>query len=381
MLFVSIYIQVLNCVIALLFAAAFVAVRISYPNMRHVSWFAGLYLVGMMSPLAAIAALATGLTNLFAAIGHVSLLGATVGMAVGLALIAERPVPWRTAAVCLLAGVAAKAVIETAQIADTLAEWLDHSAFVAAMALAAFVAGRTAKAEGSRLWLGLTVALIAGAFYFLPPIYHSQALALPQDVMSANHQGLALEAIASVLAITTGLILLLIVMQAAVAAKSEEAETDTLTGIYNRRGFNHRAETALQNAKDTGHMLKVILFDLDRFKTINDVHGHAKGDQVLARFGDILQTQCPDSGIVARLGGEEFAMLIERSNIADAWSVAEQVRATLEKADFGIPSVTVSAGIAGIQPDDTVGSLVRRADQWVYFAKNHGRNQVCPGPG
>lgn len=376
-----VFFHILNCIVALLFAAAFFAIRVSYPNLRHVSWVAGPYLFGMLSPLAMIAALATGPSGLFDAIGHVSLLGATVGLAIGVARLSEQPVPWRVAGACLSAGILAKVVIGTVEFNDTLAEWLDHGPFAVAMALAAALAGRAAKREGSRLWFGLSAALSAGAVYFLPPVYHWQALTLSDDVLSPGHQGIILEAIASVIAITTGLLLLLIVMQTAVAAKSEEAETDTLTGIYNRRGFNHRAETALQNAKDTGHILKVILFDLDRFKAINDAHGHAKGDQVLARFGDILQTHCPDSGIVARLGGEEFAMLIERSSIADAWSVAEQVRATLEKAEFGIPAVTVSAGIAGIQPDDTVGSLVRRADQWVYFAKNHGRNQVCPIPG
>lgn len=376
-----IFSQVLNCTIDLIFAAVFFVIRLSYPNLRHVAWFSVLFLVGMVSPLSGVAALATGVIEPFAAIEHVALLTATVGLPIVLARIAEQPVPWRASAICLLAGAVAKVVIGMANISNTLADWLNHGAFVAAMALAAAVAGRAAKAERSRLWAALTVMLIAGAVYFLPPAYHAGALASPEDALSKNNQALAIEAIGSVLVMTSGLILMLIVMQAAVAAKSEEAETDTLTGIPNRRGFNRRAEIALLSAKEAGHILKVIMFDLDRFKAINDTHGHAKGDLVLAKFARILQAHCPVSGIVARLGGEEFVMLIERTNIAEAWSVADRVRAELENADFGIPIVTVSAGIAGIQPDDTLSSLIRRADQWVYFAKNHGRNQVCPVPG
>lgn len=376
-----VFLQVSNAVVAFMFASTFLVIRLSYPDLRQSSWFAALYFLGMLSPLAAIGELATGQTSLFGLIGHAGLLSATAGMPVVLARLAERSVPWRSAAACLVGGLIAKAATWGADHTNTLAEWADHGAFVAAMSLATYQAAMVARSTASRLWSALAVALFAGSVYFLPPVYHAQALSLPEDILGADHYGILVEAAASVLAISTGLILLLIVMKEAISAKSEEAETDTLTGLLNRRGFDRRAKAALARAKHTGHLVKVIIFDLDRFKSINDTYGHAVGDKVLARFAEILDANCPRLGIAARQGGEEFVMLTERTQIGDVWWVAERVRKELEQTDFGIPTVTVSAGIAAMQPGDTLEALMRRADKWVYFAKNHGRNQVCPVPG
>lgn len=370
--------QVINCLISLLFAAAFGLIRLYYPDLRHAGWFASIFLLGMLSRISPIVGVFTGHAELFGAISHVLFLTMTVGLQVVLALFAERAAPWRTAGACLVGGLAAKAVTWNASPDNQLAEWLDHSAFVAAMIFAAVMAGHLANARRDRLGYALTAVLIGTAVYNLPPVYHAQIFDVSEDVRPTGHGGLIVKAIASILSVSTGLIMLLMVMKAAISIKSEEAETDTLTRILNRRGFDRRAEAAILNAKTKGHALKLLLFDLDRFKAINDTYGHATGDQVLTRFADILQSHCPPSGIAARIGGEEFIMLIERTSIADAWPLAERIRSELEQTDFGIPAVTVSAGIAGFQPDDTLSSLIRRADQWVYFAKDHGRNQVCP---
>ena len=153
-----------------------------------------------------------------------------------------------------------------------------------------------------------------------------------------------------------------------------EAETDSLTGLFNRRAIFERT-------RRLSVPLAVIIFDIDHFKRVNDIHGHQAGDTVLQMFSSLLAAHIRDGDLAARLGGEEFAVVLPDATSQMAMRVAERVRASFAARRFISPvgdfTSTVSAGIAYAvrgKPDLTV--LLGEADMALYEAKRAGRNQV-----
>lgn len=163
---------------------------------------------------------------------------------------------------------------------------------------------------------------------------------------------------------------------------NEVAITDGLTGLYVKRYFNARLDEEGKRAKRYAHPLALVLCDLDHFKALNDTYGHQAGDEVLKRFAERLRDRARlDTDIPARVGGEEFALLLPMNGPEGARTLAERVRASVADAPFEVAgvslSMTVSIGIAAI-PDHaaTPEELVRRADLALYEAKRAGRNRV-----
>jgi len=160
------------------------------------------------------------------------------------------------------------------------------------------------------------------------------------------------------------------------------ANTDGLTGIFNRRTFFAHGEELIKSHPQGVYFL---LIDLDHFKTINDTYGHAVGDVVLEKVGGLLQGSMRTSGtrlpdIVGRLGGEEFGILMSADNIDDAVSVAERLRQTIEsthiKTGDVLVSTTGSIGVAKTVVGESLDNLYQRADKACYLAKDNGRNRV-----
>jgi diguanylate cyclase (GGDEF)-like protein len=127
--------------------------------------------------------------------------------------------------------------------------------------------------------------------------------------------------------------------------------------------------------------LVALLIDLDHFKALNDTHGHLAGDEVLRQFANVLQGSLRQSDILCRWGGEEFIVLLREAEGRQAIEVAEKIRRRTEQLTFSYADqplrLTVSIGLAGLQRDDTLHSLLTRADHALYRAKQGGRNRVC----
>ncbi|EJJ25684.1 diguanylate cyclase (GGDEF) domain-containing protein [Rhizobium sp. CF142] len=166
------------------------------------------------------------------------------------------------------------------------------------------------------------------------------------------------------------------------------AQTDLLTGLYNRRGFEAAALALLMQAEYGSRWISVVLFDLDHFKKINDVYGHDAGDIVLKHVAGIARESFRSFDLLVRHGGEEFMALLPDSTPEDAAIVAERVRLAIEAADIALPSgehlrVTASFGCAGranAVSNRNFDDLVKRADLALYAAKASGRNCVVAGP-
>lgn len=162
-----------------------------------------------------------------------------------------------------------------------------------------------------------------------------------------------------------------------------ESLTDSLTGLANRRMFDETLRMRLEEAKAQRSDLALLLCDIDHFKRFNDTWGHHTGDQILRFLASALQAHARPDFLVARYGGEEFAVIMPRVNIRTAAHTAETLRATIQakrlrrrSTNEDLGQVTVSIGIARLQPGDTVQGLVERADACLYASKRNGRNQV-----
>ena len=157
-------------------------------------------------------------------------------------------------------------------------------------------------------------------------------------------------------------------------AYKDMAYTDTLSGLPNRRAFEDRA-ARLRDFSDA-KPLAVLMMDLDGFKQVNDLEGHEAGDRILASMARAIAGGLREGDFVARLGGDEFAALLPRTNLEEAESLAERLRASVQDAGSAA-SVTSSFGVAMLEDD--VRRALLRADVALYEAKNSGRNMVRRG--
>ena len=168
--------------------------------------------------------------------------------------------------------------------------------------------------------------------------------------------------------------------EALVAANAELqrlATTDSLTGAANRRHFDETLALQVAQARRYGEPLSLVLLDLDHFKAINDDHGHAHGDEVLAEVSRRLQGSLRMTDRLARWGGEEFAVLLPHCDDVAAVATAEKLRAVVSEPSFpGVGTVTASFGVAQLRPDEGPEQLLKRADAALYDAKAAGRDAV-----
>ncbi|MFM1906549.1 MAG: Diguanylate cyclase DgcM [Pseudomonadota bacterium] len=158
------------------------------------------------------------------------------------------------------------------------------------------------------------------------------------------------------------------------------ATTDYLTSAFNRRHFVETLEVEAARSDRHNTPVSVILLDVDRFKRVNDLHGHDAGDAVLEHVSRILQTQIRKEDTFARYGGEEFAVLVPHADVVQVQQLAEKLRASLQASPLpAVGTVTASFGVVQYQTTETVQQLLKRADQALYAAKSAGRNCVRTG--
>jgi len=157
--------------------------------------------------------------------------------------------------------------------------------------------------------------------------------------------------------------------------------TDDMTGLFNRRFFSDQVERALADTKRHGTPLSLTMVDIDYFKRVNDTYGHPTGDEVIIEMAQLLKRGTRISDCCARIGGEEFAILLPETTLSQAEQIAEQLRANIEQTPIAVQggqslSITVTAGIATAEAGDSWTQLLGRADKALYRGKQSGRNRV-----
>jgi len=160
------------------------------------------------------------------------------------------------------------------------------------------------------------------------------------------------------------------------------ATLDELTGLHNRRWMHEMVMRQINRSRFDGEPLSLFLIDIDHFKSVNDTYGHLAGDQILRDVALIMMNHLRPTDLLARWGGEEFVVALPGTNLAGALIAAQSLcatvrQATLENSAQGqSPAITVSIGVAELQPDQSFEDLVDSADRAMYRAKRNGRNRV-----
>ncbi|MGN7159861.1 diguanylate cyclase domain-containing protein [Sphingomonas sp. SAFR-052] len=378
----AIYALIVNAVVAGLFAVTFGIIRLSYPEQRYASWFAVTYLFGGLMPISELGVRSTPFTIPFMILSYGSFLLSLAMLLIGLASMAGRRRPWRAFTLLVVGGTLVRTAIWNGPNNQLLHELLFQSPYIAGSAMAAAIAVGAVRKRRDPLWLALGITLALLTLYFALKPFFAAAFGSGSDPIAHSTSSYALlsQSVGGVLVVAVGLVTLLLVVQAAMGQSIAESETDPLTGIANRRGFNRQARVMIAEARARGFPVAAILFDLDHFKQVNDRYGHATGDAVLRAFAGVLVDRLPRSAVIARLGGEEFVGLLDRTTLRGAWLSAQSVRATLPAIATHLPAVTVSGGLAVLLPDDDIDSLLERADRAVYAAKRAGRDRILPMP-
>ena len=174
-----------------------------------------------------------------------------------------------------------------------------------------------------------------------------------------------------------GLVAVALAQADTLATLQREATTDGLTGLLNHRAFQQRLHEEFARAERHERPLSLVMFDLDGFKLVNDLHGHTAGDSVLRTVGRVLERDRRANDIPARIGGDEFALIVPESSGTDALVLAERLRRGIGSAlgELGLP-VTLSAGVTDLSEATTMHDLFHLADSALYHAKHRGRDRT-----
>lgn len=158
---------------------------------------------------------------------------------------------------------------------------------------------------------------------------------------------------------------------------NELAMTDPLTGLKNRRYLQDKVVELIEKAASSETLkFSLLLIDADHFKQVNDTHGHPVGDSVLKELSWKLLRETRNHDIVARLGGEEFMIVLPNTNEESARVMAERIRLNIDHGSWVQTRITVSIGVTSYEPGDTLNTLYSKADQALFLSKNAGRNRV-----
>lgn len=161
------------------------------------------------------------------------------------------------------------------------------------------------------------------------------------------------------------------------------AYTDPLTRTNNRAAFNDMVMREIKRAERNHHPLSLIFIDVDHFKSINDIYGHACGDLALSSVAGWIKESVRGTDVVFRFGGEEFVVLLAETSASDAGLIAERIRADIESHALAygmdVLNITASLGVSSLQDNDSMDSFIKRADAAMYQAKRNGRNRVFQG--
>lgn len=370
------FVLAISLFVAFTFATTFGVASFYARSATSARWLAMGYGLGMFNPLLEILLpFQTDARPMQVAVALSLQLAAALGV-VGLARHYRLTPPWRTLIAFALGTLLLNIAIVDMPRASALRNVLYQLPFFLIHLLAVITILRFQQRRALDNALVSLFALSAVQFLLKPILAVSMGNgATPQAYIGSTYAAVS-QSVGSMLLIATGLLLLLIILRDVLGEMTARSETDTLSGLLNRRGFEARAERLVAS----GSPCTVVVADLDHFKSINDSFGHAAGDGVITGFAEILAQHAKARSILGRVGGEEFVVLLPHADTEIGQDYAEEVRrsfAGLAMESIGSRPVSASFGVANLEAGETLTDLLRRADIALYAAKRGGRNRVC----
>jgi len=377
----AVVVLIINLIVAGLLSASFTMVAVYDPKQVAARWIACVYGLGAFYVLVEFGIANLGGSRLVVVGSFAAFLLALALFNVGIARKYLVPVPWRLMAAVLAVSIIACYLIQDMPRESFLRMMIYQVPYFVMQAIGAGTLWR-ARARG-RLDTVLMCLLAMSSLQFLSKPFLSQALggtgASPQTYLSTDY-ALVSQAMGTVFAIAIALLFLVILARDVIGDVRILSETDALSRLLNRGGFEDRATLLLRKADAGGRPMALVICDLDHFKAVNDTFGHASGDRVIRAFAGFLRDTASAGHVAGRIGGEEFAILLPGANLVTARLFAEATRT----AFCGLPVAglpphlrfTASFGVAERMPRETLSDLLSRADKALYEAKRDGRDCV-----
>lgn len=376
------FILAINMSVAALLAAAFATVAAYGEAHRSARWIALSYAAGIAYFGFEFLIFEFPGSRIVATAAFASFLVALVFYAVGIAHRYRVPPPWLVIGILFVGSVAINVWIQGMPRESLLRQFLWQAPYAAMQALGAVL---LLKGRPRRAWIDNALAglLFVSALHFLAkPLIARSVGGVGETAGNYLESTYALvsQSIGTVVAFAVALLTLTIYVRTILIDADTRSQTDELSGLLNRRGFEERAERSLHLAGVTGIPVSLVLCDLDHFKSVNDSFGHAVGDRVIAGFAAILRDVSDGRHVIGRIGGEEFALLMPGADRQTARLVAEGSRVAFAETQVdGAPDgqrFTASFGVAQRLPGEDWRDLLRRADMALYEAKRDGRDCV-----
>ncbi|QDM41965.1 GGDEF domain-containing protein [Altererythrobacter sp. TH136] len=370
----------INMFIGAIFAVAFGVVSATNRTARGAGWLAAGYALGMVY-VALEFELRWQADPVPVSIGiYLAFLAATTCCLIGVAQHYRLSPPRAAITAIWIASLVTTPVIFTLPYGSGLRTLLYQLPYAVMQFFVGWVIFRSRQRQPLDLLL-MALSSLAALLYLLKPAvaWFVGTARTPQDYMASTYAAIS-QSSASVTLIALALVLLLVMMRDATAEMAAQSQTDPLSGVLNRRGLEVHGAQMLAEAQRQGKQLTLITADLDHFKAVNDTFGHTAGDEVIVQFAARLSEAAGEDGIVARLGGEEFAVLLAKTDLSAGRRFAEALRQSLSTQPLlglGIgQTVTASFGVAQMASDDTLYELSHRSDTALCKAKAGGRDRV-----
>ena len=375
------FILAINLFVAGLLASAFLMIAVYDTRRLSARWLALSHVIAIVYFLIEFAISAVGTSAFAAIISFATILAAMLVFNAGVARRYDVPTPWLAMAVIFALSVATCILIQGMSRDSVLRMLLYQLPYFAMQAVAVGIIARS-KAK-SRLDVVLMVLLSASALQFIAKAFMFRALggtgATAHDYLATTYAMFS-QSMGTVFAMAIALMMLVILVRDVLAQATSKSETDALSGLLNRGGFENHGAAALRGAVRQWVPVSLVIADLDHFKAINDNFGHASGDRVIETFAGYLREAAARHHVIGRIGGEEFAILLPGANLAAARLFAEGTRSAFGALPIGgLPQdhrCSASFGVAELEPGEDFSALTRRADEALYGAKKAGRDQV-----
>lgn len=376
------FILAINLFVAGLFSVAFFLIAANNKSDRVAVWFGGAYLCGVLYFVFEFLLPMQTDPKFTGYMAFVSFLAALSAATVGLAKRYKLSVPWRLVG----ATIAVSLVVNWFTFdlpRDSLLRMVCYQAPYAAMQTIAAGVVILSKRR-SLMDKGLIGLFILSGLQFLSKPFVALMTGGPgasaQEYIGTNY-ALYSQSAGAILSVGTGLLMLMLLARDMLSDATYRSETDPLSGLFNRRGFEDRVEPGLIAASRGGVPATLVAVDLDHFKAVNDTYGHEAGDMVIRAFAQLLKSAAPGRAISARMGGEEFAIFLPGLNLSAARLFAEGTRSAFSHLSIeGVPAdarFTASFGVAECEGTESLSDLRRRADTALYAAKRGGRDRVA----
>ncbi len=380
------FILAINLFIAALFALAFFIVAATNRNDGTPRWFALAYCFGLLYIGAELILPIQVNAQLTYTAGFAFFLGAMSCVTIGIAARYRQPKPWlAVATIAVLSIVANWLAYDIGR--DSIVRMLAYQApYALLQAIAALHVWRSRRRQTMDVALLVLFCLSVVQFTTKPLVaqWTGGAGDFAQSYIATTY-ALYSQSLGAILQVAMGLLTLLMLVRDMLVEITARSETDPLSALLNRRGFEDRAEAVLASSAQSGIPVALVASDLDSFKSINDGFGHDTGDQVIIAFASLLAANAPSGAIVSRMGGEEFAVLLPGANLIAGRLFAETLRATFADQPIaalpGHVRVTASFGVAEFDGSESLSDLRRRADAALYVSKRGGRDRVSVAAG